>query len=222
MTWGGLNPALTSWRNGINERLPGRDTTTDGARADKLHGSTSQHQEDPDGTVDAFDNDVNYLRSNTPTGSAAELAIAEALKLDFEADANNRGQLWIHDRQIANADIDDWRERYYDGESPHDHHVHWQSRQSRERDGSPWAFTHLDALLRRMNGDDMDPKDLLDYDSVPNLYGDAKTNPTITVRNALKAAVSADLRASRIESRLTAMESNMRTLLERIPAPPAA
>lgn len=151
MTWGGLNPALTSWRNGINDRFPDRDTTTDGARADKLHGSTSQHQADKDGTVDAFDNDVNYLRSNTATGSPAERRIVEALKLDFEADG--RGQLWIHDREIANRDIGHWRERDYEGDSPHDHHVHWQSRQATERDGSPWAFRHTDALLREMRGD---------------------------------------------------------------------
>lgn len=149
-TWGGLNPALTSWRNGINRRLPGRDTRTDGARADKAHGSTSQHQEDADGTVDAFDQDINVLKSSVSTGTATEDRIVEAMKRDFEQDPHERGQLWIEDRQIANADIDDWRVRDYDGDSPHTAHIHWQSRQSKEHIGADWPMPHLDALLREL------------------------------------------------------------------------
>lgn len=203
MSWGGLNPALTAWRNGINQRFPKRGTLSDGGYADKVHGSSSQHQPDADGTVDAFDQDVNLLGSSTPAGTETERALQEALKLDFEADP--RAQLWIHRREIANRDIDDWRERDYNGESPHIEHCHWQSRQARERDGSPWLYAHTDALLRRMNGDDMTPDDLLNFDSVPNLYGDKSTNPTVTVRTALKAAVAADVRLARVESKVDAI-----------------
>lgn len=155
--WGGLNRALTAWRNGINRRLPGRDTRTDGARADRLHGATSEHQEDADGTVDAFDMDINVLKSSVSTGSTTEDRIVEALKRDFEADPHQRGQLWIEDRQIANADIDDWRVRGYGGDSPHTEHIHWQSRQSREHIGADWPMPHTDALLRElglMEGED--------------------------------------------------------------------
>lgn len=158
-TWGGLNPALTSWRNGINRRLPGRDTRTDGARADKAHGSTSQHQEDADGTVDAFDQDINVLKSSVSTGNATEDRIIEAMKRDFEQDPHRRGQLWIEDRQIANADIGDWDVRGYSGDSPHTEHIHWQSRQSKEHIGADWPMPHLDALLRELGlgggGDEM-------------------------------------------------------------------
>jgi hypothetical protein len=156
MSWGGLNPALTSWRNGVNRRLPGRDIRTDGARADKAHSSTSEHQEDPDGTVDAFDQDINVLASSTPTGSPAEDRIIEAMKRDFEQDPHRRGQLWIEDRQIANADVGDWQVRHYDGDSPHEEHIHWQSRQSREHIGADWPMPHLDALLRELRGEDGD------------------------------------------------------------------
>ena len=149
-TWGGLNPALTSWRNGINRRLPGRDTRTDGARADQAHGSKSQHQEDADGTVDAFDQDINVLMSSVSTGSAPEDRIIDAMKLDFEQDPHRRGQLWIEDREIANADVDDWAERAYSGDSPHTEHIHWQSRQSKEHIGADWPMPHLDALLREL------------------------------------------------------------------------
>lgn len=149
-TWGGLNPALTAWRNGINRRLPGRDTRTDGARADKAHGSTSQHQEDADGTVDAFDQDINVLKSSVSTGSAQEDRIIDALKLDFERDPHGRGQLWIEDREIANADVGNWAERAYGGDSPHTEHIHWQSRQSKEHIGADWPMPNLDALLREL------------------------------------------------------------------------
>lgn len=148
--WGGLNPALNAWRNGINRRLSGRDFRTDGARADKNHGSTSQHQEDADGTVDAFDMDTNLLASSTPTGTATERRLIDAMKLDFEQDPHGRGYLWIANREIASADVGNWAERAYSGDSPHTEHVHWQSRQSREHIGSDWPMPHLDAVLREL------------------------------------------------------------------------
>jgi hypothetical protein len=151
MSWGGLNPALTAWRKGIVARFPHRGSQSDGGYADAAHGSSSQHQQDADGTVDAFDCDVNFLGSGDPDGNAKEDRIAEALKLDFEADP--RSQLWIHQREIANRDIGPWSERAYTGDNPHDKHIHFQSRQSRETDGSAWKFTHTDALLREMEDD---------------------------------------------------------------------
>jgi hypothetical protein len=155
MTWGGLNPALTSWRNGILARFPRRGRQSDGGYADKVHGSRSEHQPDPDGSVDAYDSDVNYLGSARPAGNAMERRICEALKADFENDPHGRGQLWIHQREIANADIGDWRERPYTNGSPHDLHIHFQSRQSREHDGRPWPMPRTDALLRELEEDDM-------------------------------------------------------------------
>lgn len=153
MSWGGLNPALTSWRNGINARFPGRGTTSDGARADDNHGPLSEHQEDADGTTDAFDQDVNLLGSKVPGGTTAERALMATLKRDFQEDVHRRGQLWIYRQYIASATIGDWRVRPYLGTNPHLEHAHWQSRQSREHDGRPWAFRHTDALLARMRGD---------------------------------------------------------------------
>jgi hypothetical protein len=154
MAWGGLNPALTAWRNAINARFPHRGTGSDGGYADKLHGSTSQHQPDSDGSVDAFDMDVNLFGSGTEAGTAAERQMIEALKLDFEAD--RRSYLWIHQREISNEEIRDWAERQYDGANAHDKHVHWQSEEAYEKDGSAWPMPHTDALLRELNGGDDD------------------------------------------------------------------
>lgn len=153
MSWGGLNLALTSWRNGINARLPNRGTASDGGVADQAHSSSSEHQRDADGSVDAFDCDVNFLGSGEPTGTAAERRIAEALKLDFEAD--RRSHLWIHRGEIANEAVRSFAERAYAGANPHDKHIHFESEQRYERDGSPWRFTRTDALLREMQEDGM-------------------------------------------------------------------
>lgn len=151
--WGGLNPALTSWREGINARYPNRGRASDGGYADKLHGSRSQHQSDEDGSVDAFDMDVNLFGSSNETGTARERQGVDALKLDFEADG--RGHLWIHQREIAQHDAGPWTENYYGGDNPHDKHTHWESRQATERDGRPWSFRHTDALLRRFEEEDI-------------------------------------------------------------------
>jgi hypothetical protein len=151
MSWGGLNNALTAWRNAYTLRLPGRGTASDGARADALHGSKSQHQEDSDGTVDANDMDVNVRGSSVETGTATELRIIEAMKLDFEQDPHERGQLWIHNGEIANKDRDDWAERDYSGTTnPHRKHVHWESDQAHEDNGRTWPMPNTDRVLREL------------------------------------------------------------------------
>jgi hypothetical protein len=150
MVWGGLNPALTSFRNGVNELLQGRSMKSDGGYADAAHGSSSQHQADADGSVDAFDCDNNFLNSAVPHGDDRERRILEALKLDFEQDtvAGGRGHLWISHGEIAQHDEQNWKELPYTGSSnPHDEHTHFQSHEQNEKNGSPWAFTHTIALL---------------------------------------------------------------------------
>lgn len=155
MSWGGLNPALTAWRNAYNRRLPGRGTASDGGYADPNHGSKSQHQPDSDGTVDANDMDVNVLGSSNSTGTDDELRIIEAMKLDFERDPHDRGHLWIHNREIAQHD-EGWDEDYYGGTSPHTEHVHWESRQDHEDDGREWPMPETDRVLAEMGrGGDM-------------------------------------------------------------------
>jgi hypothetical protein len=151
--WGGLNNALYAWYVGLNEILPNRSRRSDGGRADSNHASTSQHQPDADGTVDAFDEDRNYLGSADQDGNAAEDRIKAALDADFMADP--RWQLIISDRKIRNPDIRDGAARDYTGDSPHTEHTHRQARQSMEDDGRPWKFTRTRALLRQMEAEKM-------------------------------------------------------------------
>lgn len=155
MSWGGLNPALTAWRNGLMFRFPDKDAASDGARADALHSSASQHQPDGDGTVDAYDMDVNLFRGSPESGTAVERALVDALKADFQAD--RRARLWIHDRHICSIAIGPWQVRSYTGGNPHDKHVHWESQQAYEHDGRPWLYRATDALLSKMQrGQDVD------------------------------------------------------------------
>ena len=158
MSFGGLNPALNAWREGIVARFPDRSAKSDGGFADEFHSSSSRHQPDPDGTVDAFDCDVNFFGSDVESGNQLERRFAEAAKADFQNDP--RAQLWIHQRKIANADVDDWRRRKYTGENPHDKHIHFQSRQSKEDDDRPWKMPITDALLAEIE-DDMTPAQFL-------------------------------------------------------------
>ena len=128
-----LNNWLTSWRKAINDEFTNRKKTSDGTIGDVVHRleSFSEHNPDADGSVDAYDMDVNLFGSNNDTGTADELEAIEVLKAKFQADPGS--QLWIHNRQIANRDIGNWQRRDYSGPNDHKHHVHWQSRQSRER-----------------------------------------------------------------------------------------
>lgn len=198
MSWGGLNPALAAWRIGLNELLPGRSTRSDGGRADSNHSSSSQHQPDADGTVDAFDEDRNYLASPDQDGNPDEDKIFAALNKDFMADP--RAHLIIADRTIRNSEIGDWRIRDYTGASPHTEHTHRQVHQSMERDARPWKFTHTKALLRQLQGGDDLPtvEDLLNADEIvndinPGTPGKPGHNPKMTVRWALQYASRAAL-----------------------------
>jgi hypothetical protein len=142
--WGGLNNALNAWRNGVNQRFPDRSTKSDGGYADSAHSSNSQHQPDSDGTVDAFDMDVNLFNSSVSTGDTREKKYLEALKKDFEY--NSRSHLWIHNR-IISQDDEGWDNDSYSGESPHTEHIHFEANQAKESDGSAWKFPNTDALL---------------------------------------------------------------------------
>jgi hypothetical protein len=121
-----LNPALTNFRKAVNARWPGRDKTSDGTIGDLAHQQTnSDHNPDPDGSVDAWDMDVDGVD-------------VERLKAVFEA--HESAGYWIHNGQVASRDKG-WRRRTYTGPNPHDKHVHWNTRSSHETSNAPWDVT---------------------------------------------------------------------------------
>lgn len=135
-----LNRALSNFRAEVNARYPNRDKTSDGTIGDPAHQATnSDHNPDPDGSVDAWDMDVD-LRSGD------DAAAIEHLKQVFQAHESSR--YWIHNRQIASR-ADGWVRRAYDGANAHTMHVHWNTRESHEASTAPWEL-----------GDDMTPEEV--------------------------------------------------------------
>jgi peptidoglycan hydrolase-like protein with peptidoglycan-binding domain len=142
-----LNEFLTSWRNAVSKRYPLRTKASDGSIGNLAHQATvSEHNPDPDGSVDAWDCDLNLLGSKTATGSAAEVRAMKELIAEFQKQP--QAQLWIFQRHIANRDIGNWKVRAYNGRSPHDEHCHFQSRPTQER--KPYAGD-LDKVVPAIN-----------------------------------------------------------------------
>lgn len=130
-----LNRALTNWRNAVNAAYPNRDKTSDGTIGDAAHqASTSDHNPDADGSVDAWDMDVD-LRSGR------DAQAIEELKQVFQK--HPAARYWIHNRQIAHRN-NGWKREYYSGANAHDKHVHWNSEPGYENSSLPWVIKEDD------------------------------------------------------------------------------
>jgi hypothetical protein len=139
-TWR-LNPALTNFREAVNAAYPGRDKTSDGTIGDLAHqGTASDHNPDPDGSVDAWDMDVELYGPGKPA-PAEDL---EHLKAVFQAHESSK--YWIHNRVIASRDAG-WKRLPYTGLNPHDKHVHWNTRSSHENSTAPWVIREGDVAV---------------------------------------------------------------------------
>jgi len=136
-----LNPALTRWRNEVNARYPRRDKTTDGTIGDRPHSlRTSDHNPDPDGSVDAWDMDRDLVPGNV---AESRRIIKEILIPVFQR--HPAARYWIFERQIAHVN-NGWRKDPYDGDSPHTEHVHFNSNQATEKNTSPWFTEEKDDM----------------------------------------------------------------------------
>jgi hypothetical protein len=125
-----LNPALSAFRTAVNAAYPTRDKASDGTIGDEHHKPPSDHLEDADGSVDAWDMDVEVNGKGKPYA-----ADVEHLKRVFQAHEASR--YWIHNGQIASRS-NGWRREAYDGANPHNLHVHWNTRESHENSTKPW------------------------------------------------------------------------------------
>jgi hypothetical protein len=131
-----LNKALTNFREEVNRSFPNRDKGSDGTIGDKAHQATnSDHNPDKDGSVDAWDMDVEVNGRGKSYGSDVE-----KIKRTFEA--HEASHYWIHNDRIAFRS-EGWKPRSYAYAGPnrnrHDKHVHFNTRPSHENSTKPWG-----------------------------------------------------------------------------------
>lgn len=120
------NPALTNLYNEIKKKWPKKDTESDGWVGDEQHQNTnSDHNPDPDGTVDAIDVDPDGIN------------VEELLKAVLRHEAT---QYVIWQRRITSRSysggLGTWHP--YTGKNPHTKHLHINTRTSHENSTKPW------------------------------------------------------------------------------------
>jgi hypothetical protein len=124
MVWH-LNRALTNLRSEVNAVWPDRDRTSDGTIGDLAHQATnSDHNPDPDGTVDAWDMDIDGV---------------DVWHIIDRFEKHEAARYWIYNRQIATRS-NGWRRERYTGANPHDKHVHFNTREGYENSSKPWGI----------------------------------------------------------------------------------
>lgn len=124
-TWH-LVRSLDRFRAAVNARWPHRDKGSDGTIGDAEHqASSSDHNPDSDGSVDAWDMDVDGVDVGACIGAAL---------------AHESIQYVIYNRRITSRSMAGglgvWHP--YTGPSPHTEHVHFNTRPSHETSSAPW------------------------------------------------------------------------------------
>lgn len=123
-----LNAALRQLQRETDLENPGRDKSSEGTIGDRAHASrTSQHNPDPDGSVDALDSDVTGL----------DLPRFKAIVL-----GDKRTHLLISNRVIWSKRAGDGvlRPYKYTGKNPHDKHCHTEVESWAEKDARAWGY----------------------------------------------------------------------------------
>lgn len=206
MTWY-LNKALSTFRAEVNARYPRRDKASDGTIGDEAHQSTSSdHNPDADGSVDAWDMDVEVNGAGQPYAPDVE-----ALKRAFER--HEASKYWIHNDQISFRS-EGWKPRSYSyagsSRNRHTQHVHFNTRTEYEGSTKPWLEDDMNADQDRLlrNVERILTTGWSGRDAFGINYGDGKA---LTLPNPL-AAIRAELAAA--EAREVARDAAQTKMLE--------
>lgn len=190
-----LAPTLVTLRAEINERWPNRDKTSDGTIGNASHAAgSSDHNPDARGVVCAIDIDEDLKGPTDPAPSfhAGTPAAGLVSELVANAKAGDTPQLYyvIYERKIYSRTYD-FRARDYTGPNAHDHHLHvsvYHTASLADRT-DPWGIADM-----ALSDSDLDKIKAIvraevakvwDLDVIPNVWGDAKTNPTVRAKSAL-------------------------------------
>lgn len=136
MAWR-LNVALATMRAEVNAQYPKRDKGSDGTIGDPAHAArASDHNPDSDGTVDAWDMDVEINGVGKPYS-----ADVERIKRAFERHPSSK--YWIHNDMISFRS-EGWRAKSYayagTNRNRHNKHVHFNTRESHEDSSQPFGI----------------------------------------------------------------------------------
>lgn len=201
-----LNPALTTFRKEVNARWPNRDKTSDGTIGDAAHQSTSSdHNPDSDGSVDAWDMDVELNGVGQPYKDDLWVVINAALK-------HESIQYVIYDSRITSRTwgLGVWRA--YDGPSPHDHHVHFNTRPAYENSTKPWLPPEEE---KPMTADEY-LKILSDSRVSAKLAALAVTYPIYSGQSLLNHYVEEDAQTDSIASKVVSTEAKVDALTKTV------
>ncbi|GIE75784.1 hypothetical protein Aph02nite_17340 [Actinoplanes philippinensis] len=156
-----LVPCLDCLRDELNLIAPNRDKTTDGTIGDAAHQQhVSDHNDDEVGKVPIRDADSKHevhavdLDADLRTPGLTMEMVVQHIVARCRSGAEKRLRYVIYNRRIWEAS-NGWKQRDYDGDSPHTEHAHFSAsyETAHEASTASWGLDELkgedDMLVRK-------------------------------------------------------------------------
>lgn len=146
-----LVPCGERLRSDVTAIAPNRDTSSDGTIGDEAHQDRqSDHNDDEVGNVPIHDADSKHevhawdADKDLRAGELTMEKVVQHILSRCRSGAERRLRYIIYNRRIWEAS-NDWRERSYAGDNPHDQHAHFSFsyETAHESDTSSWGLESL-------------------------------------------------------------------------------